>query len=71
MKDTNRRATTLEEAIAELEDSIRELNEATREYRSANPFLDWSAWDALEQQRALAQLPDPMDEAKYNNEEVF
>jgi|GEM_PF-6670701 len=71
MKDTSRRAITLEEAIAELEDSIKELNEATREYRRANPFLDWSAWDALEEQRALDQLPDPMDQAKYNNEEIY
>ena len=71
MTDTSRRAITLEEAIAELEDSIKELNEATREYRRANPFLDWSMWDALEEQRALDQLPDPMDQAKYHNEEIY
>ena len=56
MKDTSRRATTLEEAIAELERTTKELNKAIAEFRGDNPFMDWSTWDALEENG-----PDPMD----------
>ncbi len=64
MKDTSRRATTLEEAIAELERTTKELNKAIAEFRGDNPYMDWSTWDALEENG-----PDPMDLAKAKRED--